>query len=131
MKSLVFYLTTVGIPTKIIYILTPVANPVTHRQILYNVALIRIRNTVERTIEVCGNECSLSYGMRHRHWTCFNSCSRSIMHIARNIHEPEHLLLYDIAEQKLRRTNFSVIDRNQRNFRILLKAQNYGSDNWS
>lgn len=86
------------------YLLTPVADPVTRGQTLYNESHIRTRNTVERTIGNWKRRFPvLAYGLRIRLDTVVAIIpATAVLHnIAKDMHEPEPPIPQDIDEQEL------------------------------
>ncbi|KAJ8910915.1 hypothetical protein NQ315_014249 [Exocentrus adspersus] len=86
------------------YLMTPLANPVTPGEQLYNEALIRTRNSIERVFGIWKRRFPvMAYGLRLKLVTNFTIIvATSVLHnIAREMNEPEPPIPEDINEEEL------------------------------
>nr|CAI5854590.1 unnamed protein product [Callosobruchus analis] len=86
------------------YMLTPLANPITRGQTLYNEAHIRTRNVVERTIGIWKRRFPvLAYGLRLKLETVLAIIpAAAVLHnIAKNMHEPEPPTPFELSHEEL------------------------------
>lgn len=108
--------------------MTPLANPVTPGEQLYNEALIRTRNAIERTFGIWKRRFPvMAYGLRLHIDTVLNIIvATTILHnIAREMNEPEPPIPADINEEQL---NYLIetqqIEMEQQEFRVVNTVQN-------